>query len=63
MDMKSIKEKAESDLLWEIAMARWFKVIELRIRYWTLWSMPVFESKKLVLGKIEKELMALKEGV
>ncbi len=48
---------------WRGAMFKYFKVIELRARYWRMYSTPVegkeIKIKRLALAKVENELQEL----
>lgn len=61
MDKKSVKEKAESDLLWQMAMVRYFTAVGLCAHLEMLRATPAIEFKKKAMDKIIKRLEALKE--
>jgi len=61
MDKKSIKEKAESDLLWQMAMVRYFTAVGLCAHLNILSATPAIEFKKKEMDKIIKKLKALEE--
>ncbi len=61
MDIQSLKEKAESDLLWKMAMLRFFKRVELRCRFKAIMETSAIEIKRLALVALMREYKSLIE--
>ncbi len=66
MDIQALQAKAESDLLWQMAMARHFKLIELETCYGLVRATQTKgaeqkKKKRLVLEEIIKEIRSLQE--
>jgi len=53
------KSDSTKDVAWQEAFIKYFKRIELRVRYGMIMATPAVEIKKLAMEKILKEIEVL----